>query len=386
VPRLFLSAGDTSGDQHASRLVVRLRGRLPGLEVEGLGGPELAAAGCALVADLVSRHAIFGLGGALKAMPELFGVLRRAAGVLDSRRPDAVILVDYPGLNLYVARMAHRRGIPVLYFVAPQFWAWAPWRARRLARVVDEAYVILPFEEAFWRDAGLDAHYVGHPLLDELPRDDAGLAALRDPAISERPRPVALLPGSRPREVAMLMPMMLAAAARLAERHPDASFHAAHVSPALLERMVGLAHAAGVPLSAHGGRVRAVMASCRCAIVGSGTATLETGMLGTPLVLLYRMPPVEAVLAANLIVPPWAGQINLLAGRKLHPEVLQVGDDPAALVEAVEPLLSDGEAWRAQKRELAELRERLHAGAAGAGAIEAAARRIAQRLGAAART
>src|SRR6185436_8015373 len=158
------------------------------------------------------------------ALPSMFGVLRQTAGLLDARRPDAVVIVDYPGFNLYVARLAHRRGIPVIYFVAPQLWAWAPWRARRFARVVDEALVIFPFEEAFWRDAGLDAHYVGHPLLDTLPRDEAALAAVRDPAITARPRPVALLPGSRPREVSAHMPLLLAAAKELLGRHPDCSF------------------------------------------------------------------------------------------------------------------------------------------------------------------
>lgn len=376
MPRLFISAGDTSGDQHAARLVRRLGELVPGLAVEGHGGPELAAAGCHVHTDLV-RQSIFGLGGALAAVPEMFGVLRRTAGVLDARRPDAVVIVDYPGFNLYVARLAHRRGIPVVYFVAPQLWAWAPWRARRFARVVDEALVIFPFEEAFWRDKGLAAHYVGHPLLDGLPRDEAALAAVRDSAIAARPRPVALLPGSRPREVTKHMPMLLAAAAELLRRHPDCSFHTAHVSPLERRNMAEHARAAGVPLTIHDDRVHAVMASCRCAVVASGTATLETGLLGTPLVLMYRMPRGEAELAQALIVPPWVGQVNLLAGRQVHPEVLQVDEDPAALIAAVEPLLRDGEEWRAQCRELTALRLRLHSGS---GAVERAAQRLAERL------
>jgi len=383
MPRLFLSAGDTSGDQHAARLVRRLRELVPGLVVEGHGGPELAAAGCRVHTDLV-RQAIIGLGGALAAVPEMFGVLRRTAGVLDTRRPDAVVIVDYPGFNLYVARIAHRRGIPVVYFVAPQLWAWAPWRARRFARVLDEALVIFPFEVGFWRAAGLDATCIGHPLLDGLPRTEAELAARRDPAIAGRPRPVALLPGSRPREVAAHMPVMLAAAAELTRRHPDVSFHTAHVTPAALQSMAEQARAAGVPLVIHGDDVHAVMSSCRCAVVASGTATLETGLLGTPLVLMYGVSRSELAFVHTMLVTPWVGQVNLLAGRELHPEVLLVGQDPAPLVAALEPLLDDGEAWCTQKRELAALRERLHGanGGAGASAIEAAARRLAARLGA----
>lgn len=377
MPRLFLSAGDTSGDQHAARLVRRLQQLVPGLAVEGHGGPELAAAGCRLHTDLVSQS-IMGLGAALKAVPEMFGVLRRTAGVLDARRPDAVVLVDYPGFNLYVARLAHKRGIPVVYFVAPQLWAWAPWRARRFARVVDEALVIFPFEVPFYRDAGLEAHYVGHPLLDTLPRDEAALAAVRDPAITARPRPVALLPGSRAREVAAHMPMLLTAAKELLGRHPDASFHTAHVTPLERQRMAEHARAIGVPLEIHDDRVHAVMASCRCAVVASGTATLETGLLGTPLVLLYRVKHLEGALVRQLILTPWVGLVNLTSGRQVHPEVLQYDDDTRALVAAVEPLLQDGEAWLAQRQALVELRTRLRADTQGA--VEGAAQRLAARL------
>src|SRR5690606_27629665 len=139
---------DTSGDQHAARLLTRLRERVPDLAAEGLGGPRLAAAGLELHHDLVAG-AIMGIGPAVRAVPELLGLLRRVAARFDAAPPDRVVLVDYPGLNLQIARLAARRGIPVTYFVAPQLWAWAPWRVRRFARVVSEAWVIFPFEVPF---------------------------------------------------------------------------------------------------------------------------------------------------------------------------------------------------------------------------------------------
>lgn len=376
-PRLFVSAGDTSGDQHAARLLVRLRELCPGLSAEGLGGPELAAAGCALHEDLV-KDAIFGLSGALRAVPHMLGVLRRTAGVLDARRPDAVILVDYPGLNLYVARLAAARGIPAIYFVAPQLWAWAPWRARRFARVLSEALVIFPFEVAFWRSAGVPARYIGHPLLDGLPHDEAGLLARRDPAITALPRPVALLPGSRPREVRELMPLLLAAARHLLAAHPDASFHCAHVSAVERANIERHAAQAGLPLVLHGDRVHAVMSSCRAALVASGTATLETALLGTPHVLVYRLSPAFYRVAQQLIVTPFVGQVNLVAGRAVTPEVVvrAAGPDEARLVaQAALPLLSDGPQADAQRSAFAELRRRV-----GTGAVEAAAQHLAVRL------
>ena len=377
-PRLFFSAGDTSGDQHAARLLLRLRELVPGLSAEGLGGPALATAGCTLHEDLVAQS-IFSFSGALAAVPHMLGVLRRTAGVLDARRPAAVILVDYPGLNLHVARLAARRGIPVVYFVAPQLWAWAPWRVRRFARVVDEALVIFPFEVAFWRDAGVSAQFVGHPLLDGLPRDEAGVRAARDPAITSLPRPVALLPGSRPREVREMMPLLLAAARRLLDRHPDCSFHAAHVAPVERTNIEAHARAAGVPLTVHGDRVHAVMASCRCALVASGTATLETALLGTPLVVAYQVSASMRRVARALLVTPFFGQVNLVAGRLVAPELAFTEGDagaPQAIAEAALPLLTDTPAWRAQRQAFAALRVRL----AGPGAIERAAQALLPRL------
>ena len=369
-PRLFLSAGDTSGDQHAAALVERLRVDVPELAVEGLGGDCLAGAGVELHADLVS-HAIIGIRPALSAVPSLLGLLRTVAGALDARRPDAVVLVDYPGLNLFVARLAARRGIPVVYFVAPQLWAWAPWRVRRFARVVDEALTLFPFEVPFFREAGLEAHHVGHPLLDRLPDPPP-----RRADIADRPRPVALLPGSRGREVRHHMPLLLPTARRLLETHPDASFHTAHVSAVERENMTRAAAEAGVPLHVHDDDVHGVMASCRCALVASGTATLETAMFGTPLVVFYRITPMEERMRRWLLVPPWVGQVNLVAGRELTPEVLLPDDDPTPLIDAALPLLDDGEAFLRQRDELEALRARhLHPGA-----VDAAAERLLARL------
>ncbi len=369
-PHIFLSAGDISGDQHAARLVTALRARVDGVTFEGLGGPRLASVGVPLHEDLVSA-AIMGIGAALKALPEMIGLLRRVAGILDTRRPDAVVLVDYPGLNLFVARLAKARGIPVFYFVLPQLWAWAPWRVRRFARVVDEGLVIFPFEVGFFRDAGIPTTYVGHPLLDALPTEPP----LRED-IASRPCPIALLPGSRPREVRGNGPWMLAAAKQLLARHPDATFHAAHTSPEQRDNLAILARNADVPLQIHADDVHGVMASCRAAAVASGTATLETGLLGTPMVIAYKISPLERRLANLLLVPRNVGVVNLVAGEELCPEVLSIEGDVDALVAALEPLLTDSDAWQRQRDGL----QRLIAASPGPGAVDRAAARIAEQL------
>jgi len=367
---VFLSAGDISGDQHAARLVRRMASLAPGVTFEGLGGPELADAGVPLHEDLVSR-AIMGIGPAAREVPHLLGLLRRMAGVFDRRRPDLVLLVDYPGLNLFIARLAHRRGIPVVYFVAPQLWAWAPWRVRRFARVVDEALVIFPFEVPFFRDAGMDATYIGHPLLDALPSDPP-----RPADIIDRPRPVALLPGSRRREVRLHMPLLLDAAEALASEYPDASFHCAHVSADRRHEIEALAAKRNIDFVMHGDRVHDVMAACRCAVVSSGTATLETAMLGTPMVVLYRVTAFENSMRNVLLVPPFVGQVNLVAGRQIADELLLPHDDPAPLIAALRPLLEDTPTFLKQQQELVSL----IADTAGPGAVDRAAQILAERL------
>ena len=369
-PRLFLSAGDTSGDQHAARLVRSLRERIPDLAVEGLGGPELINEGVKLHADLVS-HAIIGFGPAIQAAPKLLGLLRRVAGALDKRRPDVVVLVDYPGFNLFVARLAKKRGIPVVYFVAPQLWAWAPWRVKRFARVVDEAHVIFPFEEAFFGAAGIETHWVGHPLIDGLPAEPPIL-----PAIADLPRPVALLPGSRPREVHAHMTLLLRTAQALKERHHDISFHTAHVSAEERANMAKAAEEAGLDLQIHGNQVHEVMASCRCALVASGTATLETAVLGTPLVVFYRITPTENQMRKVLLVPPFIGQVNLVSGREVTPELLLTDEDPQPLIEALEPLLTDTQTWAKQRADISALRNQ----SLEKGAIERSAELLAPRF------
>ena len=346
---LFLSAGDPSGDHHAARLLTHLHDLSPDLTVEGLGGPAMQAAGCELHEDLASQS-IVGFGAAFRALPAMLGLLRRVGGILDSRRPDAVVLVDYPGFNLLLASMARSRGIPVVYYVAPQFWAWATWRLRRFARLVDEALVILPFEKPLFQDMGVKTHYIGHPLEDGLDQKSAV-----SPAITDQPLPVALLPGSRGREVTEHTPWLLETAQILAQSHPDITFHTAHVDAKRLQAITDMASQAGVALQTHGDDVHGVMASCHCALVASGTATLETALLGTPLVIYYKVTAFEQLIRRTLLVPPWVGLVNIAAGKQICEEVIITKPDAQRLAKACEPLLDQGEAYQEQKTALSKL-------------------------------
>jgi lipid-A-disaccharide synthase len=286
------------------------------------------------------------------------GVLGKVVGALDARRPDAVVLVDYPVFNLSVARTAHRRGIPVYYFVAPQLWAWANWRVGRYARVVDEALVIFPFEVPFYEAAGLKTSYIGHPSLDGLPVEPPLLDE-----ITARPCPVAVLPGSRRRELDNHLPIFMDVALRLQASHPDVSFHTAHIKDADREQTLAEAEKAGVEVISHGDRVHEVMASCRCAMISSGTATMETAMLGTPMAIFYSITPFEEFLRHTVSVTDYVGQVNLAAGKEVCPEILQTDTDPGRLHDAMEPLLTDTPTFRRQTEEIAAIRARISPGA-----------------------
>lgn len=364
-PRLVLSAGDISGDQHAARLIEELRARVPGLVCEGLGGPRMAAAGCVLHADLVDR-AVFGIGAALAEIPRMLSVLRGLDAALVARPPAAVVIVDYPGLNLHVARLARRRGVPVVAFVAPQLWAWMPWRARRLARAATEALVILPFEKAFFETAGLPSTYVGHPLADAIPAE----VPVPD-AIARAACPVALLPGSRGKELRLHVPAFVEVARRVHARVPQATFHTAHVSARGRAAFTGQ----GIDVQVHGDDVHGVMAGCRAALVASGTATLETALLGTPMVIAYGLTRADLFIGRRLVIPALFGKANLLAGRQVFPEHLLVDGDVEPLVRSLVPLLRETDERRAMLAELDALRAR-HAHP---GAIARSARIIARR-------
>src|SRR5437870_6386981 len=348
-PRIYISAGEPSGDAHAAAVVTALKRRLPGASVEAFGGPDLEAAG-AVVLDRMERFSVVGFVEALWKLPAHLRLLGRVRDAFRAKRYDLVILVDYPGYHLRAAAAAREAGIPVLYYIAPQMWAWAPGRVRRLAAVRRLA-VILPFEERFFRDHGIAATFVGHPLRDRPPpppRVAARRALGLDPA-----RPVlGLFPGSRAQEVRRLWPPFRdAGLATLAER-PNTQVVVAGTRHAQY-------HAPG-SFRIHLGDPLPVFAAADAGLCKSGTTTLEAALADLPMVIAYRLNPVSFALAIRLLRVPYVGLVNLIAGREVSPEFLQRAATPRALADAVLPLLdSESGAARRQREGLALVRERL---------------------------
>jgi lipid-A-disaccharide synthase len=351
--RIYISAGEPSGDAHAAAVAGALRRRLPGVELEALGGPLLERAG-ARVLDRMESFSVVGFVEALAKIPAHYRLLGRMRQAFRAKRYDLVILVDYPGYHLRAAAAAAQAGIPVLYYIAPQMWAWGVGRVRKLA-VVKRLAVILPFEEEFFREQGIAATFVGHPLKDRPPppRRAAARRALGqglDPA-----RPIlGLFPGSRAQEVARHWDVFRAAAARVAAARPD------------VQTIVAGAPGASYPepgaIRVHTGDPLLVFAAADAGICKSGTTTLEAAMADLPMVITYRAHPVSSFIAFRVLRVPWVGLVNLVAGYGVAPELLQRRATPAALADAVLPLLDPGNAASRRQREgLALVRERLGA-------------------------
>jgi lipid-A-disaccharide synthase len=356
MPRLLVSCGEPSGDLYAADLVRHLRARTEApLDVFGLGGDRLQSEGARLLAH-VRDLAVVGLFEVVSHLPHFRRIFRSLLTAVDQRRPDLAVLVDYPDFNLRLARALHARGIPVVYYVSPQVWAWRRHRLRAIRENVAHMIVIFPFEAKVYDDAGVPVTFVGHPLVDLVApqRDRAGFLAAHglDPA-----RPViAILPGSRRKEIAHNLPALAGAVRLLAERRPDLQFAAA-VAPSIDAGPLRAGLPAQVALVE--GRTHAVLSAAAAAIVASGTATVEAAILGTPMVVVYRLSALTYLLGRRFVKVPHVAMANLIAERRIVPELIQDAFTPEAVADAVLALLGpDGETMRGA---LADVRRRLGA-------------------------
>jgi lipid-A-disaccharide synthase len=348
-PTIFLSAGEASGDQHGAELAKALRRRLPGARLIGLGGSEMEAAGVELLAGL-DRLAVLGFVEVVRHLPDLLDLRRQVRAEFSRSGVDLFVPIDYPGFNLPLARWAHGRQIPVVYYIAPQVWAWHESRAARLAEVADEICVVLPFEEEFLRRYGAEVRFVGHPLLDRI----------RPHRPEESPRaegaPVlGLFPGSRDQEVRRMLPAFLEAADLVSEQVPGLKIRVARsrdLPEALFE-------------DCPEGSVRPpeeVVLESTAAITKSGTITLQLALNDLPMVVGYRVNRLTAMMARRMIRIPYLSLVNLVADRAVVPELIQEEMKGAALASAVRPLLDPGSPQASEmRRNLEEVRSLLGA-------------------------
>jgi lipid-A-disaccharide synthase len=359
---VFFSVGEPSGDQHAAHLIAELRRRRSELRVCGFGGPLMEQAGCHLLFPLTTL-AVIGIFRVLPFLWTFYRQIQRAGDYFRRHRPDVVVLVDFPGFNWWIARKAKRLGIPVVYYLPPQLWAWAPWRIQKVRRDIDLVLSGLPFETEWYAQRGARVKYVGHPFFDEIAERHLDQSFLREWTSEQHPV-VALLPGSRHQEVTRNWPLMLAAVRRLSELHPQAQFLVANYKESHRQfcREILIRSGETLPISFFVGKTPEIIAIARCAIMVSGSVSLEFLARGVPATVVYSVSRLTYLIGKLLVSVKSLTLPNLIAGRPLLPEHLCVGN-PEQVVDGmtadIDRWLCDEEARQRTRMELLTLRDQL---------------------------
>jgi lipid-A-disaccharide synthase len=382
-PTIFFSVGEPSGDLHGANLIRQLQQRCPGIRAVGYGGPKMAEVGCELHADLTTL-AVMWFARVLLNLHKFLDLASRADRYFRHHRPDAVVLIDYPGFNWWIARRAKVHGIPVFYYSPPQIWAWARWRVKKMRRFVDHVLCGLPFEESWLRGHGCNATFVGHPFFDEVRRYPYDERFLAEHESSKGPL-VAILPGSRTQEVTHNLHWFLKAAAIVHEKVPDARFSIAAFKPHQAEIARSLVEQSGLPIEICVGKTPELMRLADCAMSVSGSVSLELLYHTTPTVILYWISrqayfvqtffrKVKYITLVNLLSADGLADEDLTpydpaqadADRVLFPEYLTYEDKSAQIAGHIVEWLTDPAKRTARVEALAALKDRVaHGGASG---------------------
>lgn len=338
---LFFSVGEPSGDQHAAHLIEEIRNRCPDTRFSAFGGPEMQNAGCHLEVRLTD-YAVMGILNVLPLIFKFLQLIKQVGQYLESELPDAVVLVDFPGFNWWVAKKAKALGIPVFYYLPPQLWAWAPWRIRRVRKNVDYVLSGLKFEKQWYESRGVKVDYIGHPFFDEVASKSLDQSVLNELAHSEK-KMVGILPGSRTGEVTRNFPVMLQVVRQLSQQSPHVTFPVACYKEAhfeLCQNLIQQAQASDLPIQLYLNKTSEIIESADCCLMVSGSVSLELLARKTPAVVLYRSHWGMYFLAHLLITCKYMSLPNLIADRELMPEFPSVGS-PETVVASMSAILSD---------------------------------------------
>jgi lipid-A-disaccharide synthase len=354
-PQVMIVAGEASGDMHGAKLAEALLTRNRTMDLFGIGGDRMRAAGVRIKVD-AHRLSVVGITEVIAKLPRILDGMRTAKRLIAEQRPDLLILIDFPDFNLRLAAFARKHGVPVLYYISPQIWAWRQGRVRKIRQIVDHMAVILPFEETFYRYHGVPVTFVGHPLMDH----DHGPAPHPSFPDGGNALSIGLMPGSRDSEVRKLLPLMIAAARLIGQRQRVRFLlsQAPSVTPGLLQR---LTEDADVAVTLFRGDTERLLQKAALVIVASGTTTLEAALHGTPMIIVYKVSPLSYQLGKALIRVPHIGLVNLIAGKRIVPELIQHEASPEAIADQALALLNDAERRGAMKSELAQVARRLGA-------------------------
>ncbi|MBA5868985.1 MAG: lipid-A-disaccharide synthase [Nitrospira sp. CR2.1] len=358
MPRILIVTGEASGDLHGAHLVKALKVLAPDLQIVGIGGASMRAAGAEVVKDIPQLD-VMGLIG-LSAVKAMLQRVSRIRALIKRERWDLVVLIDNPGLNFHFARVAKASGLKVLYYIAPQVWAWRRGRMRWIQQRVDHVVAILPFEEPLYKNAGVRCTFVGNPLLDEVAPTYDRDALRRRFGLTDDGPVVGLFPGSRKAELLEHVPLLLETVKRLVERHPTMQFVLAQASSVQDQFLADLLKNSPVPIKVFRNLASEVMAASDLLVVKSGTSTLQAAVVGTPMILFYRASSWMTYRLARLLIRvPWIGLANLVAGRGIVPELIHDEATPERLAQEALRLLTDRRAYDEMKAALRSVREAL---------------------------
>lgn len=353
--RILISAGEASGDMHAADLVRALKQRRPDVELFGMGGPLMRDVGVELLFNPTSMSTV-GFVEALRSVQVLRRVLDRFGTAMDERHPDVVVCVDFPGFNMKLAEMAHRRGIPIIYYLSPSVWAWGKSRGEKLKRLGAKVLAVFPFEEQVFREIGAEVEFIGHPLLDRVQPQQTGEEVRRELGIPPDDTVIALLPGSRGQELKLLMRRMLQAASYVYESRPNTKFILPVAHTLTAQKVKNYLPPGGrLPLAIIEGRTYDMLNASDAALLSMGTATLEAALLGVPHVACYRVAGPTYMMAKSLLKVEHFALPNIIAGRTVVPELVQGEVTGKKLANALLSLL-EPERYATVKEDLAQVK------------------------------
>jgi len=367
--RVMLSCGEASGDLYAGALVEALRSREPEVEVFGLGSDRFQAAGGRLVGDF-HNLAVTGLMEAVRVLPQSYAMYRKLVQAARDQQPDVLVLVDYPDFNFRLMGAVRRLGVPIVYYVSPQLWAWRAGRIQTMKALVDRVLPIFPFEEAMYAAEGMDVRFVGHPLIDLALSPEPREALIGELGLDPARPIVALLPGSRRNELQRLVPVLAAAVPRIASAVVGTQFIVAR-APNLPDSFFAPFQGSGAPVRIVEGRTDDVLAASDAVITASGTATVQTALHGKPMVVVYRLSPMTYKLGKPLVRVSMYSMVNLVAGERIVEELIQEACTPEAVAHEAVELLTNTDRVTDMKEQLAIVRERLGGSGASGRAADA---------------
>lgn len=355
---ILMVSGEASGDLHGGNLAKEIFQQCPQVKILGMGGAQMQKAGVHLLEN-IEGMSVVGISEVFSHFTIIKDAFKRLRQFLEEHPPDLIICIDYPEFNLRLAKIAKRKKIKILYYISPQIWAWRRWRIKTIAQNVDTMLVVFPFELPFYQNAGIDVHFVGHPLVDivkpKLTREEGLKKFHLDPS-----KPIiSLLPGSRRGEIRHILPSLLEAAQKIAQKEPDRQFLLAQAPTISDQEIQPFLEKIHLKIHCYEGYTYDIISLSDLVIVASGTATLETALLNTPMILVYRLSALSYLLGRLLVQVPFIGLVNLVAEKKIVPELIQQHADPENIAFWAEKLLQNPKTRKTMRQELKMVKEKL---------------------------